>query len=827
MTATDLGGGGPDKFLGAFVKNISSNLGLSTSPSTASVTVVEDTGAQFEFPDVGTYHEVAAGSTWKFGGVLTRYEIDIANISGRTIRINLSDPREIMKSIPVIIAPGYDSIVQKINTTGCSVLDIFGAFTNTGINLSGWNQAGMPFERIVSALNGENILFGNTVVPVEQQIVKAFGERYVFNIDELTPRVDGQYRINTNLTPLSNIIDDLSNRNSFDWFVESQRRSDNIIEVTVKIIDRSVDNIDISLQGFLDQHENQVITATSGVELRNELSCLALQGASVENMTKVSILGLANEPVDLTVEGGINNYKMDEEEMRAVLQGRTAWEIWLGLQRDFTTVSYTFKGPKKDGDTGAVIPGSTSTTTRKAKVSRGGFSRYGSNFTDAFVNEMAALSKLAEQVGQQIPFKPQRVTYIAKAGDSQREIVGKVFSKLESHAKATYGKRFVHNDIGDEVIQSVWTRDAVALGDTNTFQTNADPNSYFRQEDGRTRAYVEFSIEQAGGAFSLGLNNLTNLFGDQNIFNKITRFGTTFSNRSSRDDAIVVLDLVNNFDPQGALIDIKDVSNYVYKEAQSPFATVKTSLYVSCTVNKDGVVVLPGGIFESTPSSNEMLRAAIISANKENDKGEEDVQAKLLRFFGNTNSLWGMHGRAFQPDFVFVPTRSRTLRYGPVFSEELGASAQGKLQIIQDDGFSPWEFGSISLMINAMQLKVNNATSLQKEAFSANIQVEGFPQFNIGDSLEKNSNINSITMSFGDGGVKTSYSLQTYTRKFGEISKEDWARLAFILSNGGGRVLPQQQASFLTQYNVNVDKNFSGPFFSSDSSLNGGALDFG
>ena len=126
-----------------------------------------------------------------------------------------------------------------------------------------------------------------------------------------------------------------------------------------------------------------------------------------------------------------------------------------------------------------------------------------------------------------------------------------------------------------------------------------------------------------------------------------------------------------------------------------------------------------------------------------------------------------------------------------------------------------------------MQLKVNNATSLQKEAFSANIQVEGFPQFNIGDSLEKNSNINSISMTFGDGGVKTTYSLQTYTRKFGEISKEDWARLAFILSNGGGRVLPQRQSSFLSQYNVNVNKNFAGPFTSSGSNLNGGALDFG
>jgi len=182
---------------------------------------------------------------------------------------------------------------------------------------------------------------------------------------------------------------------------------------------------------------------------------------------------------------------------------------------------------------------------------------------------------------------------------------------------------------------------------------------------------------------------------------------------------------------------------------------------------------------------------------------------------------------AYGPSFAYIPTRSRNIRYGPVFSSNLGADSQGKVQIIQDDGFAPWEFGSIGAMIESMQIKVDNATSLQKEAFSASIQVEGFPQFSIGDSLEKNSNINSISISFGDGGVKTSYSLQTYTRKFGEISKEELALIAYMVNNGGGRVLPQQQAGFISGHNVNVDKGFGSHIGFSDSSLNGGGLDFG
>lgn len=56
--------------------------------------------------------------------------------------------------------------------------------------------------------------------------------------------------MNTNLNPISNLIEDLSSRNAFDWFVEFTRAADNIIDVTIKLVDRSIDNIDLDLQFF-------------------------------------------------------------------------------------------------------------------------------------------------------------------------------------------------------------------------------------------------------------------------------------------------------------------------------------------------------------------------------------------------------------------------------------------------------------------------------------------------------------------------------------------------------------------------------------------------
>jgi len=789
MTATDLGGGPPDKFLGAYVKNISSNLGLSTSPSTSSITVIEDDGVNFTFPNVGTFHTITAGTDWEFSGVLTRYEIDIANISGRAIRISLSDPREIMKSIPVILAPGSEAIVDTINTgTGCSILDVYGAYGQGLVNLSNWNQAGMPFKRIVSALKGDNITFGTATIPIFQQSANVFGEQYVFDLSEVATKVDGDHRINTNLNPLSNLIEDLSQRHSFDWFVDSERRSDGVIQVTIRIIDRSVDNIDIGLQSFLDLHDEKVITATSGVELRNEVSCMALQGAAVESLKKVEILGMANEPIDLVMESGINNYFMEEDEMLAALAGRLQWEQWLGNQ---------------------------------AADSLQGLSRYGPNWSD---DDLGAIMELTGKMqsedknneGKVLTMNDKRIAFLLDAVIEKRNAMGRLYTKLHDHAAATYGKRFVHDSILDEIIQSAWTRGVVAGND--------DPNEYFRQDDGRTKAYVEFSNEDAGGAFSLGLNDLTNLFGDQDIFKNVTRFGNTFSNRALGQEAVLVLELANNFSITNSLVDIKDTSNYVYKEATAIVPNVKTALYVSCTVNKDGTVTLPGVVMEENSPEKKLAADAKTIANKL-ERPVEEIQKRLIRFYGG--AFWGVHVKSYQPSFVYIPTRSRTLRYGPVFSSNLGADAQGKVQIIQDDGFAPWEFGSISTMIAAMQIKVDNATSLQKEAFSANISVEGFPLFKIGDSLEKNSNINSISMSFGDSGVRTTYGLQTYTRKFGEISKEDLARIAFMLNNGGGRVLSQQQSNFLSSYNINVDKGLGTSFGVSNNNVNGGAGDFG
>jgi len=95
--------------------------------------------------------------------------------------------------------------------------------------------------------------------------------------------------------------------------------------------------------------------------------------------------------------------------------------------------------------------------------------------------------------------------------------------------------------------------------------------------------------------------------------------------------------------------------------------------------------------------------------------------------FGSVGALIEGHAFAYQPKFVYVPTRDKFLRYGPVFSSNITPTSQGQLDIIQDDGFSPWEFGGFQLMLDSMQFSVDNQSSDVKTVETADITIENFP----------------------------------------------------------------------------------------------------
>ena len=87
----------------------------------------------------------------------------------------------------------------------------------------------------------------------------------------------------------------------------------------------------MDIDAFLAANSGFVVSASRGFELRNEVACAVLLGAPVEALSSQAVAGLANNPIDLSTEGGTDKYFMEEEEMRYVLAGKEWWKTWTEL----------------------------------------------------------------------------------------------------------------------------------------------------------------------------------------------------------------------------------------------------------------------------------------------------------------------------------------------------------------------------------------------------------------------------------------------------------------------------------------------------------------
>lgn len=760
MSFSNLGlGGKPARFLGAYVMNVNSSLGLAQSPSTCTVTLIEDKNSSpqvlFNDPTVGEFKVVEVGSKFKFAGIITGYTEDVKKAGGKTIQVNLSDPREIMKNIPIIIAPGYRQAASLVENTGCSVVDAFGAyddFDGTGINLSGWNQAGMTYQRIAHAFKGGTVNVGSVLFNVPGQAATAFGQLYRFNLDEVTAKVDTGYRVSSNLISVADFIQEMASRHSFDWFVESEFASDGYIDVTIRIIDRSTDNIDIDLDDFISNLGDDIVPeVTRGYELRSEVACTVLLGALIESMIPLTIEGLANNPVDLSDEGGASKYYMTEEEMRYVLGSKESWKFWV--------------------------------------ANNGGLIRYSVGGSATIAPMLAPGDPL--DIGNQIGLNPNR----ASVSTADEEVQGRIYEKLKGHAESTYGKRFMFPTIVDaDTIDAAWTADTIA--------GNNDPNEYFRNDQGKTRCYVEFSPSEI---ISLGKSGAIGFAGN-----------FAFGQGDSAPQALP-MDLRNLFDGEQAIAEL-DKADWIFDGE---------NLYVAATIEENNVVRIDAPIIQGSPSVLEGVDVvADLLPGQQNSAGGSYGKGSRtnvrLSYVGGASNYQPTHAKAYQPRRVFVPTKSKFNRYGPVIASNVDSDSQGKLVIDQDDGFAPWEFGSVTVMLDAMQFRVDNSSSNVKQVERATIQVVGFPTKTIGESLGQNSNINSINISMSNG-VTTTYELRSFLREFGELSKEELAALSLFARRGGARILPQDLVGFINRYRSVISRQFGGRGSLSTSATNGGA----
>ena len=128
------------------------------------------------------------------------------------------------------------------------------------------------------------------------------------------------------------------------------------------------------------------------------------------------------------------------------------------------------------------------------------------------------------------------------------------------------------------------------------------------------------------------------------------------------------------------------------------------------------------------------------------------------------------------PDMVAIPLLSKDRCYGPWTSSQIGGTLDigGKIEYIKDENLAPWNYSGFDLMNKAGVVQAQFANSLLLQSERGSFSIPTAPSgIALGRSLQSNGPlVSNISVTVGNQGVTTDYSLDLYTASFGKIQKQ-------------------------------------------------------
>lgn len=146
----------------------------------------------------------------------------------------------------------------------------------------------------------------------------------------------------------------------------------------------------------------------------------------------------------------------------------------------------------------------------------------------------------------------------------------------------------------------------------------------------------------------------------------------------------------------------------------------------------------------------------------------------------------------------------------------------GGTKINVDESLVPWNYGSIEHLDSAVMSRIKDDVNYQQVTEQGTISIPGMflvgPNgigYGIGDALQYTAGVNggpivnNIQVQIGEGGITTTYSMRTYTRKLGFFNKENSERIKQIGQEGLKRrkEISQGIAKVSSQMTPNVSRD--------------------
>ena len=378
----------PIKFLGATVLSFNTTLGLGQQESSLTVQLIED--CEGETPDlflpnalddnpnkiiVGDPVYFTAGS-FSFGGILTSWNVKLGS-SGRTFEARVSDPRQLLQNISVIIdsyngtpkaAANYVNIYHHLEEILCAN---FGLSFNT--------EEGTPYLKIMQALTEIQDQNGPFICA---PTCSANGQFFAVDFSTFPGGANSPfqsfpefYRLQGPAIPLLEILQQASDVAGFEFYVYLVQEALYPV-IKIGLIDlRTAPSTFGQIQTFIDSFVGGATELSYGQELRNEVTKSMMIGEKVHYLTETNSfwpffgeeiqngertivipygwddfgfwINKSTETLDLTLITPLAGvYQLSEMDIRSAMASFKSWLFWVfiaGANGSFnTTVRNTF-----------------------------------------------------------------------------------------------------------------------------------------------------------------------------------------------------------------------------------------------------------------------------------------------------------------------------------------------------------------------------------------------------------------------------------------------------------------------------------------------------
>ena len=872
----------PTIFCGCSVKSFSISTGWNEQASSLTVELVEDSCAGkriwwdeslnrqvsesmadpgFIEPEPGCaayfrVEEYSDGSTeaerggFEYCGIIESWNRKKDAGNNPTYTVKLTDPRAILENSQVIVNdfPGTTSGVWNMinayayveslgGSCGSSPAGGFGGVTGANSTLSIANDRGMIWGDVRCAIHTltssvdrslASSLYGgyckdgrlvnvgptegndgygiikkdNTIIdPVYSTIQNANTNVQYYTVD-LTeiPFTPISYRISGPNISIMEIISQVCQDAGCDYYVELlpiKNGSSVIKMIKVRVAVRSsqpqLGRLDDFIQAKQDQASGSnggVISYTQGSELRNEETSFYLIGANrrdpfeADSTQVLPFWGLDTDGnlIQATVSNGQYFVRLDLARLNASLYTPfTSQYKWISEME--------LRAAMSDIDSWKLV----------TQVLNGDFWTYLNNISQPPI-------VLARLLGDVIDGKKGAHAAYAGLSDSasldkineeSAKDLDKVYEFVSNYANEFYGKQFIVN------------APFVCYAIDN--ETNKYKFSHMPSTEG---CWVEDSTDTVIGLIH---NSLASDFfrEDNGVYNPILKFP-----------------LINATDLTGAGSHTADPSklnddNYITDAVDE--------IWVKADVDPNWVIGTPLSPSSSTASFLLKIDSPVVkSANESNYIPNFLGAAAAVDPSGNvtlpnpkvldrSSIAYGSFPASVIPSAALCPTLNKVQVYGPWGV----AGLPGQVHLETDEGYSPWEYGSDTVMYRAALEKVANAVTQMRKGERGSITVAGFPNIPIGAELfsvdtvnppesmgakkyvgtrtystdqcslyipyiycemnawtgEFGPNVTNVNVQVGENGFTTDYQFSTYTPQFGRFNKDNSERLKKVGQN--------------------------------------------